>query len=467
MRVAATTTILIAEDDPMQAQMIGLLLTRKLGYQVCYAADGQEVLHQLSRADMAPVDAILLDIGMPTMDGFEALRAIRRMRPTLPVIMLTAQDDAALAVKAIKQGANDFLTKPVDPAKLDVALINALRLSELADEVRRLQREKEGTLTFHDLIGHQHGLAGSVQLGRKAAGSDVPVLLLGETGVGKELFARAIHGESKRGGGPFVTINCGAIPPNLVESTLFGHEKGSFTGATSRSIGKFREAEGGTIFLDEIGELPLEAQVKLLRVLQEKEVEPVGATRAVPIQVRFISATHCDLSTQMAHGNFREDLYFRLNVLPITLPPLRQRRGDILRLAQHFLKRITMAESLPLPPLTEDAKTYLAEAEWPGNVRELANLLYRALVLQEGASIDRGILQQLHQPMPQPPAPAQNGQPAQFLSRQRADGSHKSMEELEREIIHLTLEACEGNVTRAADLLGMAKSTFYRKIKDA
>lgn len=461
------STILIAEDDPVQRRVLATILSKKLGYQVIESEHGREALAKLHAADMDEISAVLLDIQMPVMDGFETLETIRRERPDLPVMMLTTTDDTDVAVRAIKSGATDFIVKPASVEKLGLTLTNAIKLRALTREVARLKRDKEGALTFTDLVGHEGGLAEAVNLGRRAAASDVAVLITGETGTGKEGFARAIHGESRRVGAPFIAINCGAIPENLVESTLFGHEKGSFTGAITRAIGKFREADGGTIFLDEVGELPLEAQVKLLRVLQQKEVEPVGAGRPVKVNVRIISATNRDLKSDVLAGRFREDLYFRLNVLPIALPPLRARGSDAVLLAQHFIKRFAASDALPIKPLTADAKEYLLHNPWPGNVRELENMIHRALVLSDSIEIDRLQLVTIHDGAHHLPGTAQSAAHARgiMLALQHADGRFKTADEIEAESMQRVLDHYEQNVTRAADALGIAKSTFYRKLK--
>jgi DNA-binding NtrC family response regulator len=459
-----THTILIAEDDPVQRSMIAMLLTKKLGYEVIQTSNGKEAWQYIQKSNIGEIAAVLMDIAMPEMDGFEALAEIRKYRPDLPVVMLTGNDDTSVAVRAIKEGASDFIVKPPVPAAIDVALKNAIKIASLSQEIARLKRDKEGALLFSDLIGSEGGLREAVAFGRKAAASDVPVLVMGETGSGKELFARALHGQSRRVGAPFIAINCGALPENLVESILFGHEKGSFTGAITRTIGKFREAEGGTIFLDEIGELPLDAQVKLLRVLQQKEVEPVGAGKPVKINVRIISATNRDLKADVKEGRFREDLFFRLNVLPITLPPLRERKDDIISLAEYFIERLSAADNLPPRILSKDAANYLISQSWAGNVRELENLVHRALVMSDGDHITRTNLQQIHDSSPvQTAAPTAS---SMSIALMRSDGACKPMADIEAEAMHTILAHFEGNITRAADSLGIAKSTFYRKIKD-
>lgn len=294
--------------------------------------------------------------------------------------MLTGNKDIKIAVDAMRYGAADFLTKPPEPERLRVSIHNALKLSVLEKEVTRLKRQESGTLTFDSLIGYDKGLSSVVKIGRKAAGADIPVLWAKPVSV-KKVFARAIHGEGKRVGKPFVAVNCGAIPEQLAESTLFGHEKGAFTGAISKTIGRFREAEGGTIFLDEVGDLPLNSQVKLLRVLQQKEIVPVGGSKAIPVNVRIISATNRDLEKDVQNGKFREDLIFRLNVLSVHLPPLRERQEDIPALIRHFVERFSVGEKLLLKEVSKQAMSELCGRQWAGNVRELENVIHRAIVL--------------------------------------------------------------------------------------
>lgn len=459
-------TILIAEDDPVQQETLSIILSKKLGYRVIRADNGKAAVDFVYNSDIGEISALLMDIEMPLMNGFESLKSIRRFRPDLPIIMLTGNEDISIAIKAIKDGANDFIVKPPDPSHLDIAIKNAIKIASLSRELAKLKRDKEGALSFADLVGYNGGLAGAVAYGRKAAVSDVPVLIMGETGVGKELFARAIHGESKRVGAPFIAINCGAIPENLVESTLFGHEKGSFTGAISRSIGKFREAEGGTIFLDEIGELPLDAQVKLLRVLQQKEIEPVGAGRTVKINVRVIYATNRDLKREVAAGRFREDLYFRLNVLPITVPPLRERPQDILPLAEYFIQRISASDMIPAKTLSQNAKEYLKSRKWAGNVRELENIIHRALVFSDSEFIDASDIEQINENGTTPEIIERRSTPELHINLRYPDGKFKTLQEIEEETIAAALAHFLGNITKTAEVLGIAKSTFYRKVKD-
>ena len=379
-----TQPVLIVEDDPMQRQMLSTLLRRKLDFKSYEVEHGRKALELLEEDQGKTIKLVILDLNMPVMDGLETLEILREKHPSIPVIMLTGSKDIEDAVQAMKLGAIDFLMKPYEGERMVVTVRNALKISMLTKEVSRLQNEKEGRFTFENLIGHDNGLSTVVNIGRKAAAADIPVLITGETGTGKEIFAKAIHGESVRSGKPFIAVNCGAIPAQLVESTLFGHEKGAFTGATEKTIGKFREAEGGTIFLDEVGELPLDTQVKLLRVLQQKEVEPVGAGKPVPVNVRIISATNRDLQKEVDERNFREDLFFRLNVLKIELPPLRERKQDIPVLAAHFIERFCVNEGGVPKDLSEMTEKQLVNCDWQGNVRQIENMISRDMVVSDG-----------------------------------------------------------------------------------
>ncbi|TAL36152.1 MAG: sigma-54-dependent Fis family transcriptional regulator [Alphaproteobacteria bacterium] len=459
------TKILLVDDDTLQRSMISQLVERHLGFPVAHAADGAAALRQMEQDRTGDIKLVLLDMHMPGMNGLEVLQAMRQHFPTLAVIMLTAGAEVDVAVQAIKAGACDFLTKPPELERLRVSVHNALRLNVLEREVTRLKRQSEGTFTFDNLIGHDKGLAETVKVGKKAAASDIPVLLAGETGVGKEAFAKAIHGESHRAGKPFIAVNCGAIPDQLVESTLFGHEKGAFTGAIAKAPGKFREAEGGTIFLDEIGELPLEAQVKLLRVLQQREVSPVGAARSVPVNVRLISASNRDLSAEVAKGRFREDLYFRLNVLYIRIPPLRERREDVPDLARHFIEYFAARESQPLKHISPAALDLLMKNKWPGNVRELENTIHRAHVLSEGDTLAAEDLSIAAMTLAGNSSNGNAAIPAHCLLLLRPNGNLVTMDELEEAAMDFSLAHKNNNITEAAQALGIAKSTFYRKLQ--
>ena len=449
----------------MQCQMLSTLLNRKLGYKSVTAEHGRAALDILEGHQGQSIKLIILDLEMPIMGGMETLDILRDQYPSIPVIMLTGSKEVKDAVEAMKRGAIDFLTKPYQGDRMIITIKNALKISLLSKEVSRLKNEKEGHFTFDHLIGHDGGLQQTVQIGRKAAASNIPVLLTGETGTGKEVFAKAIHGESPRAGKPFIAVNCGAIPSQLVESTLFGHEKGAFTGATDKALGKFREAEGSTIFLDEVGELPLDTQVKLLRVLQQKEVEPVGAGKPIPVNVRIISATNRDLEQEVKNNRFREDLYFRLNVLHIDLPPLRNRKNDIEILANHFIERFCADHGIIIKNMSKATHTALENHNWPGNVRELENSINRAMVISDGDTIEINSFKALKPGTQTPPEHSITTNPLS-ISLLDNSGTFKTMSIIEQETINAALEHCNHNTTQAAKTIGIAKSTFYKKIKN-
>src|SRR4030081_762935 len=320
-------TILIADDDAVQRRLVENMVQR-CGYEAIVVDSGDAAMAMLTAADAPAIDAIVLDLGVAGLDGMGVLEKIREAGLNIPVIVQTAHGGIDNVVSAMRAGAHDFVVKPVGIERLQVSLRNALNTSGERERLRPTRHSREGKLTFADIITRSEAMGTVMRTAQKAASSTIPVLIEGESGVGKELFARAIHGSGERKSKPFVAVNCGAIPDNLVESILFGHEKGSFTGATERHTGKFVEASGGTLFLDEVSELPLSAQVKLLRALQEGAVEAVGGRKPVKVDVRIVSATNRKLLDRAKSGHFREDLFYRLHVLPLTLPPLRMRRED-------------------------------------------------------------------------------------------------------------------------------------------
>ncbi|MFN4023099.1 MAG: sigma-54-dependent transcriptional regulator [Hydrogenophilus thermoluteolus] len=362
--------ILIVEDDPDLREALELILTAQ-GYRVLVAASGPEALELLDRHAVAMV---VTDLKMVPMDGLALLDAVRQKLPHLPVALMTAYGDVPAAVRAMKSGACEFLLKPFESRQL-LAVIE--RYAQWG-----------GSAVVADLIAEDPKTQAVRMLAERVAATDATVLLTGESGVGKEVFARLIHAISPRKTGPFVAINCAAIPESLLEATLFGHEKGAFTGAATAQPGKFEQAQGGTILLDEISEMPLLLQAKLLRVLQEKEVERLGGKKAIPLDVRVIATTNRNLSDEVAAGRFREDLFYRLNVFPIAIPPLRDRPADIVPLARYFLSRLAAEWGRVVPGITEEAERILLTYSWPGNVRELHNTLQRALILAPGNVID-------------------------------------------------------------------------------
>src|ERR1700754_1058394 len=376
-------SILIADDDAVARRLVENMV-QKCGYEAVVADSGDAAIAILTGADQPAIDAVVLDLVMPGLDGMGVLAKIREAGLNIPVIVQTAHGGIDNVVSAMRAGAHDFVVKPVGIERLQVSLRNALNASALKGELQRIRHSREGKLTFADIITRSEAMADVLRTAQKAAGSTIPVLIEGESGVGKELFARAIHGSGERAAKPFVAVNCGAIPDNLVESILFGHEKGAFTGATERHAGKFVEASGGTLFLDEVSELPLTAQVKLLRALQEGTVEAVGARKPVKVDVRIISATNRRLLDRVKSGHFREDLFYRLHVLPLTVPPLRSRDEDIPHLVRHFLARVSAEENRHITGVSGEAMAHLSQLDWPGNIRQLENAVYRAVVMSEG-----------------------------------------------------------------------------------
>ncbi|GJD79510.1 sigma-54-dependent Fis family transcriptional regulator [Methylobacterium gregans] len=482
-----TTTVLIVDDDPVQRRLAEASV-RRFGFEARTAENGAEAL-SLLRAQH-DIDVVLLDLVMPGgLDGLGVLSEMRKGDIDTPVIVQTANGSIDAVVSAMRAGAVDFVVKPAGAERLQVSIKNALRVDQLEEEVRRMRRRASGALTFRDLASKSPDMDRVMRLAERAAKSTIPVLIEGESGVGKEVLARAIQGSGDRRGKPFVTVNCGAIPENLVESTLFGHEKGAFTGATERHTGKFVEASGGTLFLDEIGELPLDAQVKLLRALQEGEVDPVGAKRSVRVDIRLVSATNRSLLDLVKAGKFREDLYYRLNVFPMTLPPLRARREDIPDLVRSFCARFSAEESKRVRGVSAEAMALLTRYSWPGNVRQLENALFRAVVLADGDELTVSEFPQIAAQVEGfdiriPPAPGQPVsahaalEPVREIVRVEVRDPHamslvveetgemKTMEAVESEVIRYALQYYRGRMSEVSRRLGIGRSTLYRKLKD-
>jgi DNA-binding NtrC family response regulator len=473
-------TILVVDDDPVQRRLLETAITRS-GMNVVTAPGGGPALDLINGPRGEQITLMLLDLVMPDMGGLDVLSQLRPSNPDLPVIVLTAKGGIDSAVEAMRAGANDFLVKPASPERIAVSIRNQLKIGTLSGEVKQLKKKADNRLTFDDLIAGSPEMKQVFRLGGRAAQSDIPVLIEGESGAGKELIARAIQGTSGRAGKPFVTVNCGAIPENLIESILFGHEKGSFTGASDKHLGKFQEAAGGTLFLDEIGELRLDMQVKLLRALQEGEVDPVGSKRPVKVDVRIIAATNRDLGEMAREGTFREDLYYRLNVFPVMIPSLRQRTGDIAPLARHFIERFAAEENKPVSGLTPQAAQLLEKFNWPGNVRQLENTIFRAVVLCDGTLLDICDFPQIAAAMgvealaPQnfvaAPTGSQNAPSlpagsAYAMSATDSAGHIRKFEEMESDIIRMAIARYDGHMSEVARRLGIGRSTLYRKLKE-
>ena len=369
--------ILIVDDDPVQRRLLDSMV-RRFGYEPVLAAGGDAALAALTQAGAARIDAMVLDLVMPDLDGLGVLARMRAAGLDIPVIVQTAHGGIDNVISAMRAGAADFVVKPVGAERLQVSLRNALAARALEGEIGRIKRSRSGTLGFKDIITRSPRMQSVLRSAEKAAASTLPVLIEGQSGVGKELIARAIHGSGERRSRPFIAVNCGAIPDKLVELLLFGHEKGAFTGATERHVGKLVEASGGTLFLDEVGALPAAAQVKLLRAIQEGEVEPIGARKPVKVDVRIVSATGRDLIAHVTAGRFREDLFYRLHVYPIAVPTLRERPEDIPALARHFLARFAAEEGKRIGRIGDEALALLTAHSWPGNVRQLENAIFRA-----------------------------------------------------------------------------------------
>jgi DNA-binding NtrC family response regulator len=505
------THILVIDDDPVQRRLLKNAVER-IGHTPHLAENGKMGLESLERHG-DKISVIILDLMMPEMNGIAFLNALHDKGVDIPVIVQTGQGGIDTVVMAMRAGAFDFVVKPVSPERIGSAIGNALKVDRTSLS-RNPARSRGGAVRFTDIVAVSPAMARVMDLARRAAQSDIPVVLEGESGVGKEMVARAIQASSDRAGKPFITVNCGAIPHNLVESILFGHEKGAFTGATEKHAGKFIEADGGTLFLDEIGELPLDVQVKLLRAIQNGEIETIGARRPQKVDVRLISATNKDLIAAVKAGEFREDLYYRLNVFPITIPALRRRKEDIPVLARAFVERFSAAQKLDVvPELTPAAMALLTAFDWPGNIRQLENSIFRAVVLARGPQLGVEDFTQIAAQIPgyinengesifagardvvtapslagsEPPAGlpvlARPGAEAVYrpdaprsaphspltegiLSAIGKDGGVRTIASVEEELIRFALRFYRGQMSEVARRLGIGRSTLYRKLKD-
>ena len=480
-------TILVVDDEPVQRRLLEATL-EKLNYNVVSVEGGQQAIDYLAGKAGSTINAVVLDLVMPEIDGMAVLEAMRKHQLNQPVIVQTAQGGVDTAVNAMRAGAVDFVIKPASPQRLKTSLENALKVEALQVQVKRKKQSNSCKGAEREIISASPNMDRIKNIARKAAGSNIPVLIGGESGTGKELIARAIQSMSDRSANNFVIVNCGALPENLAESILFGHEKGSFTGASEKRLGKFREADGGTLFLDEVGELPADIQVKLLRALQEGEIDPVGSSKSVKVNVRIISATNRDLLEEVNAGSFREDLYNRLNVLPINLPPLRERKEDIPALLDHFVKRICEQEGRETAP-TIDANTakMLSSYDWPGNIRQLENAMFRAIVLCDGAkltvdefpqiAIEQGLDQKtfeetpvMETPLPEVDTSNAKSHPASIDASDvipLLDGDDViTLEAAEKMIMEFAINHYRGKMAKVAKKLGIGRSTLYRKLRD-
>jgi DNA-binding NtrC family response regulator len=445
--------ILVIDDDEKICEMVSFDLIAE-GYEVDTAQSAAQGLAKLDES--RKYDLILLDIRLPDGEGVDVLKKVQAKDSTIPVIMISAYATVELAVEAVKEGAYDFISKPFELDEMHIRVRNAMMSRSLSREVKTLRDQLGERFRFENIIGKSENMQKVYRLLGDVSASDATVLITGESGTGKELVARAIHANSPRCDKPFVVINSAAIPDSLLESELFGHEKGSFTGAVARKIGKFEAAEGGSVFLDEIGDLSPPLQVKLLRVLQEREFERVGGLEKITVDVRIISATNKNLQEEVNEKRFREDLFYRLNVLQIELPPLRERREDIPMLAMAFLERYSKEMNKQVKGISRGAMELLQALPWRGNVRELENAIERAVVMTKGE-----VLEKEDFPL-QSESQGETPEEGKFL---RDTESMPSVEMLEKEALELAIDKCGGNITKAAKKLGIGRDTMYRKMR--
>lgn len=463
MTPSGTRILMLIDDEPAQQRLVTALAARA-GWRTLIITDSESAIAMLGTQDGMMLDAILIDHAVPGSDATALISEIRERRPALPVLMLTAITSVEIAVDAMRAGATDFLVKPIAPDRLLAALDAAVGVGNLNGELRPLTEKISTPLGFDQIVGSAPKFRAALAIAAKAARARIPVLIEGESGVGKEVLADAIHAASPREKRAMITVNCGAMPANLVESVLFGHEKGSFTGAFARHIGKFSEADGGTLFLDEVGEMPLDAQVKLLRVLETGEVHPIGARGFREVDVRIIAATNKTLLDEVAAGRFREDLYYRLAVVQVTIPPLRDRSADIPALSRHLLARISHQPGMRGLGITDKALSLLGQYEWPGNVRQLQNALFRAAVLCDGDALTEADFPHIASlTIPQPMSERVNDA---GVTLYQYDGHLRALDDIEADVIRLAIGHYRGRMTEVARRLGIGRSTLYRKLAE-
>jgi len=506
--------ILVVDDDPVQRRLLRAAIER-IGHVAVPAENGRAALAALESG--TDFGAVVLDLMMPEMDGLQVMAAMAEREIGLPVIVQTGQGGIETVVKAMRAGAFDFVVKPVSPERLSVSIDNALKVNRRETRSRSNRSVASPATGFRDIVSASPAMERVLNLARRASASNIPVVLEGESGVGKEMIARAIQSGSDRRTKPFVTVNCGAIPDNLVESILFGHEKGAFTGATEKHTGKFVEADGGTLFLDEIGDLPLDVQVKLLRAVQQGEIETVGARQATKVDIRLISATNKDLIEEVKNGRFREDLYYRLNVFPIVVPALRRRKEDVPLLVRFFVERFSVEQGLDaVPTISPETMALLTAYDWPGNIRQLENAVFRAVVLCDGGVLTPDMFPQIAAQLPgyevreagsgprvdfspvetrpqraaaleAPGAGADRiseapqlhslaerlitsataGEPeGENIASIDDEGEVRPLAAVEEELIRFALKFYGGQMSQVARRLGIGRSTLYRKLKD-
>lgn len=442
--------ILVVDDDTSHRQMLETVLSAE-GYEITHAADGRQAVDAVEEKFY---DLILMDIRMNRMDGIEALKLIKEVSPGIPIIIMTAYASVNTAVEALKSGAYDYVTKPLDIDELKIHVKNALSHFQLERENLYLKERLESQFDFTEIIGHCKPMMKMYETLSLVAPSDATVLILGESGTGKELVANALHQNSPRKNNPFIKVNCAALPETLLESELFGHERGAFTGAVKQKKGRFAHAHTGTLFLDEIAEMPAITQVKILRVLQEHEFEPLGSSKTVKVDIRIIAASNRILEEEIEKGNFREDLYYRLNVVSVTIPPLRERKDDILLLADYFLKKYSDKNRKMIKGFAPRTIDLLMRHAWPGNVRELENAVERSVILTREEIISPEYLPDAIKKLD-----------TDNLEESEGFSAGQSLKEVEKQMILRTLDETGGNRTHAADILGISRRTLQLKLK--
>jgi len=454
--------VLIVDDERPIRRILSVLLQEQY-HRVTEAGSGEEALAMMTggAADAKP-DLVLLDLKLPGIDGLETLKRLRALKPRLDVVMMTAHGTISSAVDAMRRGAFDYVTKPFDNDELLMVVDRALEMRRLSTEVEALREDLEARYGFSEIVGVSREIQEIFRLMAKVVRVDVTVLVTGESGTGKELVARAIHRRSARAQGPFVAVNCSAIPQTLVESEFFGHEKGAFTDARESRPGRFEQADGGTLFLDEIGDLALDAQAKLLRALQERQIQRVGGRGSRPVDVRVVAATNKDLEKESREGRFREDLFWRLNVMHIRIPSLRERPADLPLLIDHFVGRFNRELGLAVESIAPDARQLLCEHAWPGNVRELENTICRAMILCEGETLTLADLPG----RVRGETSGEGGPPRSDLSHlSLADAVVEATERLEKVMILSRLAEHQGSRTATAESLGVSRKTLFNKMR--
>lgn len=448
--------ILVVEDQEAFAHQIKRRLEKE-GYEMGISIDGESALRSLEEKRF---NLIISDLKLPQISGLELLMTVKTRYPDTAFIVMTAYGSIETAVDAMKKGASDYITKPFPPEELVLIVRNVLEKQSLVDEVRILRKEVKGRYSFGNIIGKNPGMREVYDLISDVADTDATVLIRGETGTGKELVAKSIHFNSRRKDNAIVSLNCGALPETLLESELFGYEKGAFTGATRQKMGKFEHADGGTVFLDEVSDLSPTTQVKLLRVLQERVIERVGGNGQIEVDVRIISATNKDLEEEVAQGKFREDLYYRLNVVPIKLPPLRERKEDIPLLAKHFLAKYARLLNKDITIISQDVLNEMMAYDWPGNVRQLENLIERAIIMAKGNSITHiDLSDDLRRRKVEPPRNLAVHLPFK-------EAKERVVKEYERDYFMILLGRCRGNITQSAKISQLDMKTLRRKMKE-